>query len=339
MVKLFDKEVSLIKLQVAAWLLMSALTFASYLQNADPDYAIVFTIINMISLLIVVYGNSFFLLPKLYLRGHRIAYVLATILLLGTICYLRAQLRYFFHDFYGRGYDPSSPFNVYFSLAISTTISYAFSFIFKLALDYFKLQKDQKRLKEYTSKVELDLLKAQVQPHFLFNTLNNIYYVAQRESTHTAALIEKLANIMRYFVDEASMNRVKLQTDVQFLEDYIELERMRMLYPMQVDIEVTGEHHHVEIPPMLITPLVENVIKHGIDKRSKDNYLKLSIHVEQEKIKIKIANHLFESTEKTVGGNGIPNLLARLDLLFGKNYRFEKKITKNTFLADLEIPL
>jgi len=221
----------------------------------------------------------------------------------------------------------------------SLIINYLFSFIFRLALDYFKVRKDQKRLKEYTSKVELDLLKAQVQPHFLFNTLNNIYYVAQRESPQSAQLIEKLANIMRYFVDEASKALVKLPIDIQFLKDYIDLERMRMLHPMQVDFEINVVPNAVKLPPMLIIPLVENVFKHGIDKRSKENYLSLKIESSDGKLKINVSNKVFEEKNEQQGGNGLKNLIARLDILYGKNYKFERTLTNNIFNANLELPL
>ncbi|WKK60394.1 sensor histidine kinase [Sphingobacterium sp. BN32] len=339
MVKFFDREVSLVKLQVITWLFVMALTFASYLQNADFGYALVFTIINMFSMLAVIYGNACFLLPKLYFKGRVFTYLLATVLLLGIICFIRVELRSYFHELYFRGEDQSTSFQVYASIMTSLIINYLFSFIFRLALDYFNVRKDQKRLKEYTSKVELDLLKAQVQPHFLFNTLNNIYYVAQRESPQSAQLIEKLANIMRYFVDEASKALVKLPIDIQFLKDYIDLERMRMLHPMQVDFEMNVVPNAVELPPMLIIPLVENVFKHGIDKRSKENYLSLKIESSDGKLKINVSNKVFEEKNEQQGGNGLKNLIARLDILYGKNYKFERTLTNNIFNANLELPL
>ena len=339
MVKFFDREVSLVKLQVITWLFVMALTFASYLQNADFGYALVFTIINMFSMLAVIYGNACFLLPKLYFKGRIFTYLLATVLLLGIICFIRVELRSYFHELYFRGEDQSTSFQVYASIMTSLIINYLFSFIFRLALDYFNVRKDQKRLKEYTSKVELDLLKAQVQPHFLFNTLNNIYYVAQRESPQSAQLIEKLANIMRYFVDEASKALVKLPIDIQFLKDYIDLERMRMLHPMQVDFEMNVVPNTVELPPMLIIPLVENVFKHGIDKRSKENYLSLKIESSDGKLKINVSNKVFEEKNEQQGGNGLKNLIARLDILYGKNYKFERTLTNNIFNANLELPL
>ncbi len=339
MVKFFDREVSLVKLQVITWLFVMALTFASYLQNADFGYALVFTIINMFSMLAVIYGNACFLLPKLYFKGRVFTYLLATVLLLGIICFIRVELRSYFHELYFRGEDQSTSFQVYASIMTSLIINYLFSFIFRLALDYFNVRKDQKRLKEYTSKVELDLLKAQVQPHFLFNTLNNIYYVAQRESPQSAQLIEKLANIMRYFVDEASKALVKLPIDIQFLKDYIDLERMRMLHPMQVDFEMNVVPNAVELPPMLIIPLVENVFKHGIDKRSKENYLSLKIESSDGKLKINVSNKVFEEKNEQQGGNGLKNFIARLDILYGKNYKFERTLTNNIFNANLELPL
>ena len=118
---------------------------------------------------------------------------------------------------------------------------------------------------EQKSLAELNLLKSQVQPHFLFNTLNNIYYEAFREAPRTALLIGRLSDIMRYFVDESPKEKVTLATEIKFLENYIALEEIRIRHGVKVTFEQRYEGNPV-IPPMLLMTFVENIFKHGIDR-------------------------------------------------------------------------
>ena len=126
------------------------------------------------------------------------------------------------------------------------------------------------------SQAELNLLKSQVQPHFLFNTLNNIYYEAYREAPRTAKLIERLSDIMRYFVDESPKDEVSLGTEIQFLENYIALEKIRIRGEIELDF-IKDCNSDLRIPPMLLMTFVENIFKHGIDKSSSQNKIELSL--------------------------------------------------------------
>ncbi|HEX7756593.1 MAG TPA: histidine kinase [Niabella sp.] len=206
-------------------------------------------------------------------------------------------------------------------------------------MDYFKVRQQQELLKQYTAKVELDLLKAQVQPHFLFNTLNNIYYVAQRESPGTAALLAKLSTIMRYFVNDGPNKEIFLVTEINFIRDYIDLEKMRMRYPLQQKIEIDGDISRIKVSPMLIIPLIENVFKHGIDKRSKENLLALHIEQIPGSLLVKVQNRLLEPDAVQEAGSGLTNLRSRLKLLYGNRFQLTTGREENYFIAHLNIPV
>ncbi len=155
---------------------------------------------------------------------------------------------------------------------------YIFSIAFRYVLDFFTIRQQQETLKKQHAEAQLNLLKAQVQPHFLFNTLNNIYYTAQEESPLTAELIERLSSIMRYFLEEGPRKYIFLNTELDFIKNYIALEKIRMRFPLKVSENVVNvDTGTVKIPPMLLIPLVENVFKHGINKREKDNFITLDI--------------------------------------------------------------
>jgi len=189
------------------------------------------------------------------------------------------------------------------------------------------------------SQAELNLLKSQVQPHFLFNTLNNIYYEAYREAPRTAKLIERLSDIMRYFVDESPKDEVSVNTEIQFLENYIALEKIRIRH----GIELNFVHEcapDLRIPPMLLMTFVENIFKHGIDKSSSENKIEISLVQQKGSLIFKTKNLLHEKPGNDEPyGFGIKNLRKRLQLLYGEKFELRIITADNFFTAFLKVPL
>ena len=186
---------------------------------------------------------------------------------------------------------------------------------------------------------ELNLLKSQVQPHFLFNALNSIYYRVYKVDPPSAGLIERLADIMRYFVDESPKDVVPVSTEVAFIENYIALERIRIRHGAAVKFE-KAYNPDLRIPPMLLMTFVENIFKHGIDKSLKQNQVTISL-VQQN-------DHLFFSTRNRKvdpqagdesGGFGIINLTKRLRMLYGDKFELTIDDEGELFTAFLKIPL
>jgi len=183
------------------------------------------------------------------------------------------------------------------------------------------------------------LLKLQVQPHFLFNALNSIYYRVYKVDPPSAGLIERLADIMRYFVDESPKDEVPVYTEVAFIENYIALERIRIRHGASVHFE-KAFNPDLRIPPMLLMTFVENIFKHGIDKSLKQNQVTISL-VQQN-------NHLFFTTRNRKvdpeagygrGGFGIINLTKRLRMLYGDKFELNIDGEGELFTAFLKIPL
>ncbi|MCU0393006.1 MAG: histidine kinase, partial [Thermoflexibacter sp.] len=192
--------------------------------------------------------------------------------------------------------------------------------------------------------------------HFLFNTLNNIYYLAHTKSEKTKDMIAKLSEMMRYFLEEAPKEKVPLSTEIQFITDYICLEKIRMPYHLQIDFGIRAENQNLLVPPMLLMPLVENVFKHGLDKAKQHNQAKICLEVNgglsertrtkatritaiiPMKLRFEVTNDMQNiSYEKK--GTGLENLKKRLELLYGKNYVFETRIAEGKFVAILEVEL
>ncbi|MDP9048199.1 MAG: sensor histidine kinase, partial [Bacteroidota bacterium] len=222
---------------------------------------------------------------------------------------------------------------------IPGVLIYMLSFIFRIAMAYFKLKQQAEEILIQKSQAELNLLKSQVQPHFLFNTLNNIYYEAYREAPRTAKLIERLSDIMRYFVDESPKDEVSLATEILFLENYIALEKIRIRYG--IELIFTREcNPETRIPPMLFMTFVENIFKHGIDKSRNENKVEISLMQQDDHLLFQTINRVHDRSAAADGnGFGIANLRRRLTFLYGTNFELDIDNNSDIFKALLKVPL
>jgi LytS/YehU family sensor histidine kinase len=216
---------------------------------------------------------------------------------------------------------------------------YILSLIFRISIAYFTLKQQTEEIMLQKSQAELNLLKSQVQPHFLFNTLNNIYYKVYKVDPPSANLIERLSDIMRYFVDESPKDVVPLTTEVAFIENYMALERIRIRYGVTINFEKAYQAE-LRIPPMLLMTFVENIFKHGINKSSKQNQIDISLIQKDGYLLFKTSNRRFNPTIPTdSNGFGIANLTKRLSMLYGSNFELTTKKDGELYHAFLKIPL
>jgi len=224
-------------------------------------------------------------------------------------------------------------------VTVGCAVAFILSFVFRIALAYFALKRQARQIQEQKSLAELNLLKSQVQPHFLFNTLNNIYYEAFREAPRTALLIGRLSEIMRYFVDDSPKEKVLLATEIQFLENYIALEKIRIRHGVEVVFRREC-NSQLLIPPMLLMTFVENLFKHGVDRSGADNKVRLSLMEKEGFLIFETENDLQEApAPTTTQGFGLENLQKRLNLLYGSRARLETSRSDTSFHAFLKIPL
>lgn len=163
---------------------------------------------------------------------------------------------------------------------------------------------------------ELSFLKAQINPHFLFNTLNNIYSLAITNNPNTAESIMKLSNIMRYVTDEVTENFVSLQSEVDCIIDYIDLQRLRIGSKTTVNFNVTGTIAQQRIAPLLFMTFVENVFKYGVSKQH-ESAIDINLHIADDIITFMCVNPIFERKEHIERtGIGIVNTKQRLEHLY-----------------------
>ncbi len=288
---------------------------------------------------IVIYTDLLVLQPRLYRQGKKLLYVLCVICLIIITGCIRSYGSWYIYNriIYNK---PEEIYNsdMIISSSMGMTIVYFLGFPIRMTMAYFKLRKQTAALLLEKSQAELNLLKSKVQPHFLFNTLNNIYYEAYLEAPRTALLIERLAEMMRYFMEESPREKVMLETEVRFIENYIGLERIRVRHGIQLDFHQQYDGQ-LMIPPMLLITFVENIFKHGIDKCADENKISISLTTDSEHLLFEAVNHIPDYQSPVKAGLGLKNLTHRLDILYGHRAQLVCGSKDGIYTASLKIPL
>lgn len=218
-------------------------------------------------------------------------------------------------------------------LAAATAI-YVIRLLFKNQHTLFAAETDKLKL-------ELNHLKSQVQPHFFFNTLNNLYALSVQGSPKTSGMIADLSSIMRYVLYNAQQDKVHLQQEVGFIQSYIKLENIRHDKPEAIEFSVQGNIDAMEIEPLLFLPLIENAFKHSLQKNLSGKWVKLALVIDEDELIFQTTNPVADDNgaNGTDGGIGIKNVRKRLQLLYLGKHQLTIHQAENIFTVTLTIDL
>ncbi|HTQ26687.1 MAG TPA: histidine kinase, partial [Puia sp.] len=325
-----EKYYSLANLQRLIWPFVFCMHFLYMLQEDPILQAFVYAATTTLSYAVIIYGNAVWLMPGFYRQKKYVIYLLSVMLFLALVTFSRARIQYYIWDELDLQKPHHLVFRDYLYILISHLLVFIFSIAYRFSMDFFLIRRQQEQLLKKHAESQHNLLKAQVQPHFIFNTLNNIYSVTQKESPLAADLIEKLSAIMRYFLEHGPKQEIPLTAELDFIRNYIELENRRMRFPVHTEINLSGPLQDKKIPTMLLIPLVENVFKHGMDKSKKGNFVSLDLKV-ADRIEFAVVNSNGQEPGRQVKGWGIglTNLSERLAIIYGQNYVFESRRSGN----------
>jgi two-component system, LytTR family, sensor kinase len=314
-------------------------------------YFSAFFILNNGLIIAFYYLNSFLLIPKLLEHKKFVGY---TLIILGTLIFYGCFPR-IYHFFFGslqmlppgmHTANQGRPRNFQQPLLAPGNIAvFLLVFVFSTGINvinqWLHSEQQNKEIANGKLKAELSFLKAQINPHFLFNTLNNIYSLATDQSEHTAPAIMKLSNIMRYVLTEARNDMVPLEKEIQFTTNYIELQKMRLTDKSIIDFTVKGDPFGRQIAPLLLLPFVENAFKYGISTRERSP-ITILFEIKEDSLYFSVSNHKHINTTLKVADNtgiGINNTKRRLDLLYNDQCALTIDNTANEFIVHLKIPV
>ena len=227
---------------------------------------------------------------------------------------------------------------------IITTMSHGICGLFiacRFFKNYYLKMEERESLIAETSHAEMQLLKAQVHPHFLFNTLNNIYSFALQKSPQAGGLVLKLSDTLKYMINDCDVPFVSLEKELKLIDDYIGLEKVRYGDRLDMKVDIKGDYKNKLIVPLLLIPFVENCFKHGSSKMLKQPWIKLKIVVNENDFLLDLRNNKPGEAFSTNGKNGIglKNVQKRLQLLYPQQHQLTIQQTEDEFLVQLKIPL
>ena len=224
-------------------------------------------------------------------------------------------------------------------LEIKKKIPFAVFFIsipILFALWLFEQWKWLQNLKAEKSNAELSLLRAQINPHFFFNTLNNLYALTIKNSKQAPEVILKLSDMMRYTIYEGEKEKVKITDEIEYLNNYIELHKIRY----KKSVEITFNHQidtDQTVSPLLYIILLENAFKHGIDSLSENAFVNINLYEKDNAIYFEIENNFDAKEKNESSGIGLKNLKKRLSLVYKNNHELKTSITKDIYKTTLKI--
>jgi two-component system LytT family sensor kinase len=350
------------------WMVWIALYFLTYLPaliNSTRilwDYVLYnYLIVASINFLLF-YLVGFFLLPLIGIKQKRWIWLgIICLVLAVAFCYLKFRVE----DYrvakvisaqranLPKWYTTKKPseeslgffsyrFRTYLQVNIFNSLSIIFiAFAYRLLLSWYMQEKIRKDLETQKLQAELSYLKMQVNPHFLFNALNNIYSLAVSEKgKKTGDSIMKLSELLRYvlYEKEDEHNKVSLYNEIKHINSYIDLMKLRFDGEVYLNFSIEGDPNGKRIAPLLLFPLIENAAKHGIlteEGKPVDIEMKVTDHT----LDFSIRNFKNSYLKDLQGGIGIQNVQKRLDLLYGDSYSLKVAETEDKYLVDLQLPL
>ncbi len=313
---------------VAFWCLF--MVFLVLLDN--KEYGLLHTIakhlINIFFYVIIVYFNLNYLIPNYLTQKTFIRYVWFLLLSVVILTPIKAIVFYFL--FSGSAvYREYVTFHQQYIFALTFLVA-AGSTVAKIINDWLRHQRDRKELETQNMQSELKFLKSQINPHFLFNTLNSLYALTLKKSDKAPEIVIKLSEMMRYMLYECNERQVPMRKEVQYIRNYVDLEKLRQGQKVRIDFDVRGEISDQMIAPLIFTPFLENSFKHGVNQIS-EGFVDILLDVQDKNVVLQIENSRPSkqpvlSHKRPSGGIGLVNVRRRLDLLYPESY--ELKITE-----------
>ncbi|WP_219289478.1 sensor histidine kinase [Arthrospiribacter ruber] len=291
------------------------------------------------------YFVVYVLIPKYLIHKKIWQFVISLILTLLIASFLQ---RVFHSQFIGRFIEPEQEYFTLYpttALVFKTVISIypivVVVALIKILKYWYEADRKHQQMQKDKIEAELNFLKTQINPHFLFNTLNSLYALTLKQSDQASKVVLKLSQLLNYLIYESNKKTVPLPKELEQIKTYISLEKVRFGDRLVLDYTEKGESKGVEIPPLLILPLVENCFKHGAGKQLDDVWVNIQVIIGEKDLEFSIHNSK-ESQNATSNhehdGIGLQNVQKRLKLIYGKgNYKIDFKDQGDSYLVKLKL--
>ncbi len=320
------------------------LLYGSYIDNYYLAFMV--ELVELPFKMALVYFNMYYLMPRYLLEKRYLEFFVYLLLLMGAIGALMqfVLVPFLIHPVFCPSTCTEDNMTFYRFTRNIVNINYvvAITAVIALLKNWYSHQQAARNLTQDKLEAELKFLKAQIHPHFLFNTLNSLYSLTLKKSDNAPEVVLKLSSLMDYMLYDATAAMVPLEKELAYIQNYIALERMRYGDRVDVRFTETGNMAGKQIAPLLLLPFVENAFKHGVSTETENAWVRIDVKVTDEKLVLLVENCkcgdcASKSPRDMASGIGLKNLQRRLELLYEDRYELEIEDEPDSYAAKLEI--
>ncbi len=325
---------------------LSILAALIIFQGIDEDFWFNFvdSLIIVIFYIAIVYSNLYYLIPKYLIQNKFLVYSILLLMVCFILIAVREVVQFLYYEFTDHKDAQQvliSSINFQF---LSAFMVVGTSTIIKIVSDWVRHTRERQELQTRTMQSELRFLKSQINPHFLFNTLNNLYALTLKKDDKAPEIVIKLSEMMRYMLYECNEKRVLLQKEVNYIQNYLDLEKLRHGGKVDIYFEVNGSITDQQIAPLMFIPFLENSFKHGLNNHIEKGFINIVMNVDDQQVHFFIENSKPDripapTTHRRSGGIGLVNVKRRLDLLYPEQYELGTEESPKSYAVNLLISL
>jgi len=321
------------------WIVATGYLMLAFRGRSDSFFdLLLYTIYVLPSHIAFVYISLYLLIPRLLLKRKYILFVGSIICLLG-ICalYVRYVNVYFYESI-----EKITDTRVFFRTVFGNLNLGGIAIAIKMSKSWY-VEREAKQQAEKAELIsQLQLLKSQIHPHFLFNTLNNLYSLTIENSSQSPVVVLKLSSLLRYMLHECNSMEISLGKEIEMLRNYIDLEQIRYGTRLELAFNISGNIDGKTIAPLLLLPFLENCFKHGSSKRIDQCWINVDLSVEGEFLYLKLTNgnsNINEQAPEVTEGFGLTNVKKRLNLLYPGAYSLKLISSEDSFTVSMKLEL
>ena len=304
-------------------------------------FILVDKLVDIAFYIIIVYINILYFIPTFLLKGNLLLYLtaLCILVILLTPVQLLSSIFLYRNDtsFAAEILDNRTP------IFLRNLLIGLISTGYKVTSDWFGLQNEKKELERQNLQSELKFLRSQINPHFFFNTLNNLYALTLKKSDLAPEIVLRLSEMMRYMLYESNEKEVSLEKEVNYVKNYIELEKLRQSEKFKIDFQLNGDPNGKRIAPLMFIPFLENSFKHGLDAQIKEGFVNIKLNLKEDSVEMDINNskpvNSLSPKKSKSGGIGLENVQRRLKLLYPNRHLLKILNQEDSFNVSLKIEL
>lgn len=289
--------------------------------------------------MLIAYLNYFLLLPRFLAHKRVFQYIIEFVIPFAIIVVMRIYVQRWVVD----GYSHKVKFFYSDNFIMQTIATSLFVVMFvsmlRFAKDWFDFESKKRAIENERLTAELNFLKAQINPHFLFNTLNNLYYLAYSKSPNTTEVIAKLSQMMRYMIYESNYAHVPMAKEIEYMRNYISLERLRLNDQVPITFDVQGDVEHVRITPLILITFLENAFKHGVSNHHEGAWVNVSLNVTSAGCSYVVENSKMPRVDdqNVKSGIGLANVERRLALSYPGKHTLVVEDTEHVYYVKLKL--